>query len=99
MSNGNCRLRCNRLKIRMRRCGEMADATDLKSVGLKRPVPVRVRPSALSTDFRRVLAIVGVAECGLGVVNSGKAALILITNGKGFFCRTHGEAWHPRCRF
>ena len=28
------------------RCGEMADATDLKSVGLKRPVPVRVRPSA-----------------------------------------------------
>src|SRR5256886_13000054 len=29
-----------------RRCGEMADATDLKSVGLKRPVPVRVRPSA-----------------------------------------------------
>jgi hypothetical protein len=28
------------------RCGEMADATDLKSVGSKRPVPVRVRPSA-----------------------------------------------------
>jgi hypothetical protein len=27
----------------------MADATDLKSVGLKRPVPVRVRPSAPST--------------------------------------------------
>ena len=29
------------------RCGEMADATDLKSVGLNRPVPVRIRPSAL----------------------------------------------------
>src|SRR5438105_298762 len=33
------------------RCGEMADATDLKSVGLKRPVPVRVRPSALSEGY------------------------------------------------
>src|SRR5438874_7100139 len=37
----------NALKlVTQRRCGEMADATDLKSVGLKRPVPVRVRPSA-----------------------------------------------------
>src|SRR5947208_8048593 len=38
----------NALKLlTQRRCGEMADATDLKSVGLKRPVPVRVRPSAV----------------------------------------------------
>jgi hypothetical protein len=31
----------------VRRCGGMVDATDLKSVGPKRPVPVRVRPSAI----------------------------------------------------
>src|SRR5436189_6413064 len=36
-----------KLLTHKRRCGEMADATDLKSVGLKRPVPVRVRPSAI----------------------------------------------------
>ena len=41
-----------------RRCGGMVDATDLKSVGPKWPVPVRVRPSAIrsKTMSRDVLA-------------------------------------------
>ena len=39
------------------RCGEMADATDLKSVGLNRPVPVRIRPSALYITNLKCLPI------------------------------------------
>src|SRR5207244_9525092 len=48
ISRNSFSLVSNALKLLTQsRCGEMADATDLKSVGLKRPVPVRVRPSAV----------------------------------------------------
>jgi protein subunit release factor B len=46
----------------------MADATDLKSVGLKRPVPVRVRPSAAAKNVHtkdRQLSALNLREADL----------------------------------
>ena len=59
----------NALKLlTQRRCGEMADATDLKSVGLKRPVPVRVRPSAVFLNCPPMrVNFLRIADCGLTI--------------------------------
>ncbi len=70
-----------RLSCAAGRCGEMADATDLKSVGLKRPVPVRVRPSALlyrrTLSFRQT-ATLHLARSGPLFPHTGETGLLLL---------------------
>ena len=59
-----------RVQPTQRRCGEMADATDLKSVGLNRPVWVRVPPSA-GAGREPALRREAPSEWGLGKPGTG----------------------------